>query len=406
MRLFSLVSSEAVSSAALPAISLAALSFAGVVLAGAITAQAADKAPGGRQRVYIGTYTNGDKSRGIYRCELDLATGKLSEPVLAGESVNPSFLAIHPNRKFLYTVSEVSMIDGKKSGGVAGFAIDPATGDLQRLNIEPCGGAGPCHIIVDKTGTHVLLANYGGGSASVLPIGEDGKLGPLSGFAQHEAVMDGDRKAVPHAHSVNLDPSGKYAYVADAGVDKVFIYQYDADHGKITPNDPPAGLVPPRAAPRHFAFHPDGKHAYVINEAMLSVTVFDYDAKNGALTATQTISTVPEGIERKGFSTAEVVVHPTGKFLYGSNRGHNSIAAFKVNPENGQLTSIGNFGKGLIGVPRNFNVDPTGKYALVAGQDTHTVVVFRIDPETGALEPAGSQIEVGSPVCIKFFPLP
>lgn len=374
--------------------------MAGLLLTCLMSVISADDAPRGKQRVYLGTY-NGPKSRGIYRAELDLATGKLSAPTLAVETVNPSFLALHPTRKFLYAVGEVTTADGKKGGGVAAFAVDAATGDLQRLNEQSSGGAGPCHLIVDPAGTHVLVANYGGGNASVLPIGADGKLSERSGFAQHDTSG-----RQPRAHSINLDPAAHFAFVGDAGLDKVFIYRYDAERGTLTPNDPPAGLVPPKAAPRHFAFHPNGRHAYAINEAALSVTVFEFNAQTGALTATQTISTVPDGIDTKGYSTAEVVVHPSGKFLYGSNRGHDTIAAFQIHPENGQLTAAGQFGKGDFKTPRNFNVDPTGTYALVGGQASDNVVVYRIDQATGALTAVGSSIEVGAPVCVKFVPLP
>jgi 6-phosphogluconolactonase len=354
----------------------------------------AEDAPQGKLRVYIGTYT-GDQSKGIYRCELDLATGKLSDPVLAAEAVNPSFVAIHPNKKFLYAVSEVSDLNGKKTGGVTGFSIE-ANGNLKQINQQSSGGEGPCHLIVDHGGKHVLVANYGGGNASVLPIDQDGKLAERTGFAQHT-----DPKRKPLAHSINLDKAGKHAFVCDAGLDKVYIYKYDADKGTITPNDPPAGISPPGAAPRHFALHPDGRHAYAINEAALSVTLFDYNPETGALTPVQTISTVPEGTDRKGLSTAEVVVHPTGKFLYGSNRGYNTIVGYNVDKD-GKLTLIGQQAKGAVKVPRNFNVDPTGAYALVEGQDSNNIVVFRINPQTGEYTPTGSSITVGHPVCVKF----
>lgn len=348
-------------------------------------------------RVYIGTY-NSRSSQGIYRAELDLATGKLSQPVLAVAASNPSFLAIHPNKRFLYAVSEAG------GGGVAAYAIDPATGDLKLLNQQPSGGKGACHLIVDKTGTHVLVANYSGGNASVLPVALDGTLAPRSGFVQHEPTIDrNSKKKLPLAHSVNLDAAGRYAFICDAGVDKVFSYRYDADHGTLAPNSPPAALLAPHAAPRHFAWHPEGKHAYVINEAELSVTVFDYAADTGTLTAVQTISTVPAGVNRKGYSTAEVVVHPSGKFVYGSNRGHDTIAGFKVDVASGKLTSLGQFAGGAVKVPRNFNIDPTGTYALVEGQESNNIVVFKINSETGEFVPTGHEISVGKPVCVKFF---
>lgn len=378
--------------------------LAGLAMAILVTPSSAADAPQGKQRVYIGT-NSGDKSRGIYRCELDLATGMLKDLALAAEAVNSSFLALHPIKPYLFSVTEVNLPDGKKTGGVAAYAIDEASGDLQLLNKQPCGGEGPCHLIVDRAGTHVLVANNAGGSAAVLPISPDGKLLEVSSVVQHIATRVNDRMKNPHPHSINLSPVGRFAYVADAGLDKVFIYRYDAERGTLTENDPPFGVVAPDAAPRHFTFHPNGRQAYVINEHELSVTVFKYDARNGSLTPTQTISTLPAGTENKNYSTAEVVVHPSGKFLYGSNRGHDTIAAFQVDPRNGQLTAVGHFAQGAVKVPRNFNIDPTGTYLLLEGQASNNIVVFRIDLQTGLLTPTGSSIEVGHPVCVKFLRL-
>jgi 6-phosphogluconolactonase len=361
-----------------------------------VNSSIANDAATGNVRFYIGTY-NSNASEGIYRSELDLATGKMSEPVLAAPAVNASFLAIHPNKRFLYAVSE------EGTGGVAAYAVNQATGNLSLLNQQSSGGAGPCHLVVDKPGTHVLVANYSGGNAAVLPISADGKLEPRSGHVQHEPVIEkNDRKKAPLAHSINLDAAGRFAFVCDAGVDKVFIYRYDATKGTLTPNTPPAGLVPPDTAPRHFAWRFDGKQAYAINESELSITVFDYDAITGALTAVQTISTVPEGVDRKGFSTAEVVVHPLGRFVYGSNRGYDTIAGFKVDTSKGRLTTIGQFAQGTVKTPRNFNIDPTGTFALVEGQDSDNIVSFHIDPESGEFRPTSHSINVGKPVCIKF----
>lgn len=371
---------------------------AGVMLTG--RAEMAHGAPAGKQRVYIGTYST-EPSKGIYRCDLDLTNGTLSEPELAVEAVNPSFLALHPKKPLLYAVVETSMFDGQPTGGVAAYAIDAETGNLQLLNQQSSGGPGPCHLVVDREGNFVLVANYGGGSAAVLPIDPDGKLGEKTGFVQHESVTVDGKKKDPRGHSINLSPVGRFAYVADAGVDKVFIYRYDAKRGTLEPNDPAVGVVPPDAAPRHFTFHPGGRLAYVINERELSVTAFKYNAGTGALTPIQTISTVPDGTEKKGLSTAEVVAHPSGKFLYGSNRGFNSIAGFKI-AKDGQLTAIGQFAKDVVKIPRNFNIDLTGTYMLVEGQESNNIVVFKIDQETGELTPTGSSITVGHPVCVKF----
>ena len=369
-----------------------------------ISSSNAADAPSGKQRVYFGTYT-GKVSKGIYRSELDLATGKLSPPVLAGEATSPSFLAIAPNEKFLYSVGEISDFGGKPAGAVNAFAIDAATGNLKLLNQQSSVGAGPCHVVVDRAGKNVLVANYGGGSVAVLPIQADGKIGEASSFVQHKGTsVDKGRQEAPHAHSINVDAKNRFAFVADLGLDTVQVYRFDAAKGSITPNDPAAAKVAPGSGPRHFAFHPSGKFAYVINEMSLTVTAFQYDADKGNLTSLQTITTLPEGVtDRKGMSTAEVVVHPSGKFLYGSNRGHHSIAAFAIDQATGKLTAVGHQGQG-IKTPRNFNIDPTGHYLLVANQDGDSVVVFKVDQASGKLEPTGSSIEVPMPVCVKFLP--
>jgi 6-phosphogluconolactonase len=246
----------------------------------------------------------------------------------------------------------------------------------------------------------VLVANYGSGSIACLPIRPDGRLGEATSSIQHEgSSIDPRRQQGPHAHSINLDAAGRFAFVADLGLDEVLIYRFDAAKGKLTPNDPPSTKVAPGAGPRHFAFHPTGRYAYVINELSSTVTALRYDARQGSLASLQTVSTVPEGFDGRS-TTAEVRVHPSGKFLYGSNRGHDSIACFAVDTATGKLTPIGHQstqGK----TPRNFGIDPTGSYLLAANQGTGNVVVFRIDPQTGMLRPAEQSITVPMPVCIK-----
>lgn len=365
--------------------------------------QAADPAKTDKLWVYLGTYTN-QKSKGIYRCELDLVTGKLSTPMLAVETPSPSFLAIHPNGRFLYAANEVGTFEGEKTGAVSAFAIDPKTGNLTLLNQQSSRGSGPCHLVVDRQGKNVLVANYGGGNIASLPIDSDGKLGKATSFVQHKGTsVDKRRQQAPHAHSINLDSANRFAFAADLGLDKVLIYRFDAAKGTLTPNDPPAASLAPGAGPRHFAFHPGGKYAYVINEMLCTVTGFAYDAERGALKEVQTITTLPHEV-RKGYSTAEVVVHPSGKFLYGSNRGHDSIAIFTIEPKNGLLTAIGHEPtKGKM--PRNFNIDPTGKYLLAANHATDNVVVFRIDPLTGKLS-AVHEISAPTPVCVRFLAPP
>lgn len=351
--------------------------------------------------VYIGTYTRGE-SEGIYVSQLDLKTGKLSTPRLAAKSVNPSFVAIHPSRKFVYSVGEISDFQGKKTGGVSAFAVNPKTGQLKLINQQSSEGAGPCHLVVDATGKNVLVANYGGGSVACLPIKEDGSLAKASSFHQHEgSSVNPQRQKGPHAHSINIDAGNRFAVAADLGLDKVLVYSFDANKGTLTPNDPASVSVKPGGGPRHFAFHPNGNFAFTNNEITLTLTAFRYDAKAGTLKELQTLSTLPQGTATKGLSTAEVRVHPNGKFVYVSNRGHNTIAIFKFNRKAGKLKAIGHVSTGGK-TPRNFNIDPSGQFVLAANQDTHNVVVFRVNQKTGQLTPTGSEIKVFNPVCIRF----
>jgi 6-phosphogluconolactonase len=300
--------------------------------------QAADPAS---LRLYIGTYT-GPKSKGVYTSTLDLATGKLSTAELAVELKNPSFLAVHPqDPTLLYAVSEVDDAQGKPSGGVAALKRDPATNRLTVLNAELSGGAGPCHLNVDATGRHVLVANYGGGSVAALPIVAGGKLGPATSVIAHQGnSVNPQRQKEPHAHSINLDPANRFAFAADLGLDQVLVYAFDPQAGTLARHEPPFAKVTPGAGPRHFAFRPDGKFAYVINELGNTITVFEYAADKGVLKVVQDISTLPAGHTEPSY-TAEVVVHPSGKFVYGSNRGHDSIAMFTVDPATGLLTAQG-----------------------------------------------------------------
>ncbi len=360
------------------------------------------KSSGDTRLVYVGTYT-GPKSQGIYAYRFDPATAKVTPLGVVAEVKNPSFLAIHPNHKFLYAVSEISDRGGKPVGGVSGFAIDRSSGKLTPLNEQSSEGAGPCHLVVDRSGSTVLVANYGGGSVAALPIGADGKLAPASSFIQHTgSSVNKSRQEAPHAHSINVDLANRFAVAADLGLDKVLVYRLDPKHGKLTPNDPPSASVKPGSGPRHFAFHPTGKHGYVINEILCTVTAFDYDAQRGVLSEIQTISTLPEGVKLvPAFSTAEVQVHPTGKFVYGSNRGHDSITVFAVDPSTGKLSWVDNAsteGK----TPRGFGIDPSGRYLWAGNQDSDTITIFRIDERSGRLTKVGPQLKVGSPVCVKF----
>ncbi len=366
----------------------------GLLLAFAANTLAADKI-----NVFIGTYTGGP-SKGIYSYELNLQDGSLHQVGLAAEIASPSFLAIHPNKHFLYAVNEVENFGGKKAGAVTGFKIDSSGTKLEKINDATSGGPGPCHLSVDKTGKFVLVANYSGGSVETLPINEKGELGQPVSFIQHNgSSVNKQRQGEPHAHSINLDPKNHFAVVADLGLDKVFVYRFDEKTGKLTPNDPASASLAPGSGPRHFAFHPNGKNAYVINEILSTATTFSWNADKGSLTELQTITTLPNG-PVAGNSTAEVQVHPSGKFVYGSNRGQNTIAVYSVD-SSGKLTHLENEstrGK----TPRNFGIEPGGKYLIAANQDSDTLSVFKIDQKTGALDPVGETVPAPKPVCVKF----
>lgn len=354
--------------------------------------------------VYVGTYTQGTGSKGIYIFRMRLDSGEITPVGVCEGCENPTFLAVHPNQRLLYAIEEIATFGGKPGGGVCAYSIDSASGGLTLINKESAVGVGPCHVTVDKQGRNVLLANYGGGSVAVLPIADNGRLAPHSCFIQHVgSSANPGRQESPHAHSVNLDAAGRFAFVADLGLDKVMVYRFSSEKGTLEPNAPPAATLPPGSGPRHFAFHPNGKFAYVINEMASTVTAFAYDAQHGTLRELQQASTLPAGFHGDS-TTADVQVHPSGKFLYGSNRGHDSIAIFAVDQETGKLTPQGHEstrGK----TPRNFAMDPTGTFLLAENQSTNNFVVFRIDRETGKLSPTGKVVDVPSPVCIKMIPV-
>ncbi len=381
---------------------LAAWTCCGVVSMDA-AARAADpsttKAEPRQWLVYVGTYTKKD-APGIFGFSLDTQTGELTPLGEFDAGANPTFLAVHPSGNYLYAVNETGNARQNVAGQVSAFAVNRQSGQLTPLNNASAVGAGPCHIVMDAAGKHVLLANYGGGSVAALNVHGDGKLGNKTAFIQHQgSSVNPQRQKEPHAHSINLDRANKFAFAADLGIDKVLIYRFDEKTGNLTPHEPAAASVAPGAGPRHFAFHPSGKYAYVINELNSTVTVFQYDAQQGRLTELQTLSTLPEGFAGNN-STAEVQVHPSGKFLYGSNRGHDSLAIFSI-ADDGRLTPQGHQPTGGK-TPRNFGIDPTGKYLLAANQGTNNLFVFRIDGQTGGLKQVGQEVQIPSPVCVKF----
>jgi 6-phosphogluconolactonase len=355
--------------------------------------------------VYFGTYTQG-KSKGIYVSRLDPATGTLAAPTLAAELVSPSFLAVHPSGKYLFAVNEVDSFDGAKAGAASAFAID-AGGRLRPLNQSSTRGTGPCYVSVDRTGRHLLVANYGGGSVAVLPIAADGTLGAASAFVQHPSEgVDPQKPNRPHAHSIDVDPTNRYALVADLGLDRVFVYRFTPADGSLAPNDPPFARLDAGAGPRHVALHPSGAYAYVLNETHMTVDAFAFDKARGTLAHRQKLSALPDGVAvAPGFSGAEILVHPSGRFLYSSNRGHDTLAVFAIDKDKGTLTLLEHVPTGGK-TPRGFGIDPSGRWLLAGNQRSDTVSIFRIDPNTGRLTQTTQSVEVGAPVSFAFVAAP
>jgi 6-phosphogluconolactonase len=367
------------------------------------TLAAAAPAPNQRKYLfYVGTYTeDGSKSKGIYAYRFDASTAQITPLGLAAETTNPSFVALHPNGRFLYAVNEVGKYNGPNSGGVSAFSIDHATGKLTFLNEVASRGADPCYITVDKTGKYVLVANYTGGSIAVFPVLADGKLGDASAFIQHTGHgPNPERQEAPHAHSIDLSPDNHFAMVDDLGLDELLVYKFDSATGSLTPNDPPYAKLAPGAGPRHFALRPDGKFAYVVAEMGHTVTVFSNDAASGKLQLLQTVTTLPKDFKGRN-DDAEIQIHPSGKFLYASNRGEDTIVVYAVDGVKGTLTQIASVPTGGK-EPRSFEIDPTGTFLFAENQKSDNVAVFKIDQKTGNLTPTGKVLEVASPVCLKF----
>ena len=359
---------------------------------------------------YVGTYTRGrSPGRGIYLFRLQTENLEVSQNItlvplgLAVETPNPSFIDLDVRRRLLFAVNEIDEFDGRPTGSVSAFSIDRTTGTLTLLNQRPSMGTGPCHLVLDKGNRNVLVANYGSGSVAVLPVGSDGRLGAATAAVQHSGKsIHPDRQKGPHAHCMTLDPANRFAFACDLGLDKVLSYRFDARQGKLTPNDPAFVSTRPGAGPRHMIFRPDGRFAYVVNELSSTVTAYAYDSNTGVLKDAQTVTTLPEYFD--GANTgAEVGVHPSGRYLYVSNRGHNSVVLFAIDPQRGTLTYIEEQGTGGS-TPRHFGIEPSAKHLAIANQDSNTVLVCRIDAGNGRLKPSGVFASVPSPVCVKFLP--
>ena len=373
------------------------LKACGFAAIGAVVARDTVQARTRELTLYIGTYTSG-KSEGIYTHRMNTDTGQL-KMFSSIKADNPSFLTLDHSRRFLYAVNELSEFEGKAGGAVSAYAIQ-SHGNLRFLNQQASMGADPCHLTVDRKRSSLLVANYTGGNVALLPILKNGTLGPATDVKQHEGSGPKEQQKGPHAHCIILDALERHALAADLGADKVMIYRFDPATRKLQPGKQPFVALQAGAGPRHLTLHPNGRYAYVINELDSTMTTLQYDATAGTLTTVDTVSTLPPGFTNASYC-ADVHVSPSGRFLYGSNRGHNSIVVFALDGRTGKPTLVehvsteGNW-------PRNFVIDPTGRFLLVANQRTDNVVVFRIDQQTGRLKPSGQAAEVPVPVCLKF----
>ncbi len=351
--------------------------------------------------VYVGTYTGG-QSRGIYAFRFDEGAGRLTPLGLVAETRSPSFLVSSRDGRFLFAVNEASNPDRTSGGMVSSFAVNRTTGALTKLSEQPSGGADPCHLALDHTGRFLAVANYTSGTFAMFPVGSDGRLGPvIQTVTDPGSGPNRQRQEGPHAHEVVFDAANRFLLGLDLGTDRVLVYRFDAATGRLTPNDPPSASVHPGAGPRHLAFGPGERHAFVISELASTVTTMDWDEKSGRLTPGTSVTTLPPDF--KGTSTtAEIAVHPNGRVLYGSNRGHDSIAVFRVAAD-GALTQVqiaSTHGR----TPRHFSLDPSGRWLIAANQDTNTLAVFTVDPNSGMLTPSGDLVDAPSPVCVLFLP--
>lgn len=350
--------------------------------------------------VYVGTYTRDGRAEGIYLFRHDPEMGALTHLGLT-EDRDPSFLALDPSKRFLFAVNEHRELAGEGHGQVASYAVDQDTGGLRFLSRQSTHGGEPCHLTTDPSGRCLIVVNHEHGSVAVLPIDADGRLQPSSHVEQHVGSGPGPTQEGPHAHFVTFDPTQQRLLVADKGIDKVMLYRLDAEAGKLVPNDPPSAPLHRGAAPRHIAFHPNGRFVYVNGEADMTVTAFTYAGESGAMEELHHLSTLPEGATAERLSTAQILVHPSGRYVYVSNRGHDSIAIFAIDQETGRLTPAGHAST-QGNTPRNFAFDPSGTFLYAANQNSDTIVHFRVDAESGQLTPTGDVTAVGAPVCILF----
>jgi 6-phosphogluconolactonase len=349
--------------------------------------------------VFIGTYTEheGSQSKGIYVYRMDPSSGELSFEWEAKGILNPSYLAIHPQKSLLYAVNELGSFAGQEAGGVSALSIDPASGELNLLNAYSSQGKDPCYISIEQTGRFALVANYSGGNAAMLPIQADGQLGPATDVVQHSgSSVDPKRQTAPFVHSILPDPTNRFAIVADLGMDKLIVYEMDLENGKL--NKHAEVQVQPGAGPRHSIFHLNGGYLYVINELNSTLIVYGYHSESGSLEELQTISTLPAGFEGENLCAD---LHISGKHLYASNRKHDSLAWYLIDENTGRLSYEGEVSSGGK-EPRGFAIDPTGNFLLAAHERSDNVVLFKIDPSTGKPSSTGYEVKVSQPVCVKF----
>jgi len=350
--------------------------------------------------LYVGTYTENNRVDGIHLLRLDARSGELRLVESLNGGANPSFLAIHPNGRALYAVNEVTERYGKATGAVSAFAIAPNTGALTRLNEQSSEGGAPCYVSVDRTGRVLLVANYVGGNVALLPIQKEGALGPARHVVQHRGSGPKPQQTGAHAHCIVADPSNRFALAADLGVDRLLVYRLDLDGGSLRHVEGADARMRAGAGPRHLAFHPSLPLVFVANELDSTVTTLRFDGESGTLSALETRSTLPTGWTGTSY-VADIHVAPSGRSLYVSNRGHNSIAVFSVADSTGALaleqvvSTEGDW-------PRNFSLDPTGQWLLVANQRSGSIVVFRRDQDSGRLTPTSQRLAIPSPVCLRF----